>query len=99
VGHFMLVSVVSLAEHLVTYPTGIGLPRHRWILQMGLHMPGQVGLLCKFFAASLPGVHGHGPSKKDRMPMMILSPYILFVRGCIGSHPSSDWFISYNLID
>jgi len=60
----MLVSVVNWAEHLVTYPTGIDLPRPRWILQVGLHMPGHVGLLCKFFAASLAGEHGHGLSKK-----------------------------------
>ena len=60
----MPLSVVWSAEHIVACPTGIGLPRHRWILQMGLHMPGHVALLCKFFAASLAGEHGHGLSKK-----------------------------------
>ena len=63
-GRFMSLSVVSSAEQLVAYPTGIGLPRHRWILQVGFHMPGQVGLLCKFLAASLAGENGHGLSKK-----------------------------------
>ena len=64
-GRFMPVSVVSSAEHLVAYPTGIGLPRHRWILQVVLLMPGQVGLLCKLFAASLAGEHGRGLSKTE----------------------------------
>jgi hypothetical protein len=50
-------------------------------------MPGQDSLLCKFFAASLAGEHGRGLSK-DRIPMMILSQYILFGRGRITSHPS-----------
>jgi hypothetical protein len=31
---------------------------------VGFHMPGQVGLLCKFLAASLAGENGHGLSKK-----------------------------------
>jgi hypothetical protein len=60
----MPLSVVWSAEHIVACPTGIGLLSHRWILQVGLHMPGQVALLCKFFAASLAGEHGHGLSKK-----------------------------------
>ena len=33
-------------------------------VSVGLHMPGQVGLLCKIVAASLAGEHGHGLSKK-----------------------------------
>ena len=61
----MSLFVVSSAEHLVACPTGICLPRHRWILQEGLHMPGQVGLLCKFFAASLAGEHGHDLSQRQ----------------------------------
>ena len=58
---------------------------------MSLLMSGKVALLCQFFAASLAGEHHHGLSK-DRMPMMILSLYILFGRGRKGRHPSSDWF-------
>jgi hypothetical protein len=65
VGRFMSVSVVSSAEHLVAFLTGIGLPRHRWILQVGFPMPGQVSLLCKFFGASLAGEHGRGLSKTE----------------------------------
>jgi hypothetical protein len=86
--------VVWSAEHLVAFPTGIGLPRHRWLLHVSLLMSGQVALLCKVFAASLAGEHGRRLSSvKDRMPMMILSPYILYGRGRNTRHPSS-----YNLI-
>jgi hypothetical protein len=38
VGRFMPLSVVSSAEHLVTDAAAVGLPRCRWILQVGLHM-------------------------------------------------------------
>ena len=64
-GRFMFVSVVSSAEHLVAFPTGIGLPRHRWLLQVGVLMPGQVYLLCIVFAASLAGEHGSVLSKTE----------------------------------
>ena len=38
VGSLMPLSVVWSAEHLVTGTAAIGLPRRRWILQVGLHM-------------------------------------------------------------
>ena len=93
----MSLFVVSSAEHLVACPTGIGLPRHRWILQVGLHMPGQVGLLCKFLVASLAGEHGHGLSQRQNANDDSLTS-ILFGSERITNHPSSDWFNSYNLI-
>ena len=72
VGRFMPLSVVWSTEHLVAYPTGIGLPSHRWILQVGLLMSGQVSLLCKFFAASLAGEHGHGLSKRQNANVVVV---------------------------
>jgi hypothetical protein len=38
VGRFMSLPGVSSAEHLVTDTAAVGLPRRRWILQVGLHM-------------------------------------------------------------
>ena len=73
----MPLSVVWSTEHLVAYPTGIGLPSHRWILQVGLLMPGQVSLLCKFFAASLAGEHGHGLSQRQNANDDSLTVYIV----------------------
>ena len=55
----MSLSVVSSAELFAAYPTGIGL----WGIYMGLLMPGQVSLLCKYFAEFLTGEHHHGLSK------------------------------------
>jgi hypothetical protein len=62
--------LVSARLNSAAYPTGIGL----WRIYMGLLMPGQVSLLCKFYAAFLTGEHRHG-LKKTRIPMTILSLY------------------------
>jgi len=37
-GSLVHLSVVWSAELFAAYPTGIGLPRRRWIIQVALHM-------------------------------------------------------------
>jgi hypothetical protein len=76
-------------------------PSHRWILQVGLLMPGQVSLLCKFFAASLACEHGHGLSKRQNANDDSVTVYIVRTRTYYKSplfwlvqFLQSDWLIS-----
>jgi hypothetical protein len=47
---------------------------------VGLLMPGQVSLLCKFFAASLAGEHGRGLSKRQNANDDSVTVYIVRTR-------------------
>jgi hypothetical protein len=76
VGSSMPLSGVSSIELFAAYPTGIGLCR----IYMGLLMPGQASLLCKYFATFLTGEYRHGLSKTQNTNDDSVTVYIVRTR-------------------